>query len=371
MVAIETLSSALSPSSGPLGRTGWRLDRVTLPLSTDAHAVPQVVALHPRLTVLAAAEVSGTADRLADVLGEAGSGVHVEFTVSSGPSFVLFRPLGARHRLIDIDAGQERPLPQSLAALSPMSRPRRTGASGSDGGAGMASTPERAAASPERRIGEPADQAVVRQLAQVDQVVLWTAADRVCAARADVSRQQQPAAGGGAPMMVAPPPAAPRRGLFRRKPKPPVSVSESPGGPARELQDAEQYWRLFAGDVDVAVAQQQRARIEAASALLVRLGALAAVGRDPEPGEWRAGTPLDPAEVPAVVCALVPENSNDAGPHLVTVPGDAEPDAASMLLEQLANIGLDRQLIIVTSAEPIIEWARLESHVRRATLLHI
>ncbi|MFN0026789.1 MAG: hypothetical protein ACKV2O_06325 [Acidimicrobiales bacterium] len=342
MGAIETLPSASGPSTGEAPQQGWRLDRVSLPAAVESRDAVLVMAFHPRLTVLQTPEIQATAERLAGVFQGPGNGVHVEFTLRDGRSYVLFRPKGARHRLIDIEARQERPVQETLPVLAPLTRPGRS----TSGGAG---------------------EAVVDQLCRVDQVVLWTAAQRLQAARANVRRELGPeTADAPAPPMLAP---APHRAWFRRKPKPLTPSSER--GPVDELSMADQYWRLFAGEIEVAAAMAQRARIEAAAGLLIRLGAFAAVGRDPDAGEPPAPAPLEPADVPTAVCALVPENNDAAGPHLVTIPGDAEPDPASMVLEQLSNLGLDRQLIVVTSAETIIEWARLESHVRRASLLQL
>ncbi len=361
MVAIETLSSSISGTGGR-HLQGWRLDRVSLPNPHDGAAAGPVLEFHPRLTVIFTGRAPLVADHLATVLHQAGSGVHVEFTLSTGVSFVLFRPLGARHRLVDINAGQERSLPETLQTMAPLTRPGR------------------ADHSDETVDPNETAQHVVGQLSRIDQVVLWTAADRLLAARAAAPAPSFPnASHAPTPPALAPapdlapgadrspvPPSISRRRLFQRRRD--VPPTEHDGGVARELAEADRYWRLFAGDIDVAAALRQRPRIEAASGLRARLGALATVGRAPEAGEPHQAS-LDPLDVPTLVCAVVPEQDHEAGPHLLTVPGDAGPDAASMLLEQLANAGLDRQLVIVTSAEVIADWARLESHVRRATLV--
>ncbi len=365
MVAIGSPSTLL-PALGPIG-SGWFLERV----SVDSPRTTQSLEFHPRLNVVvtSAEQVAETVERLSQILHAPTEGVHVEFSMRGGPSFVLFRPVGARSRLIDIEAQQERRL-DMLAGFVPPSRPPTVAepthdsstsqpAGSADPGSGHAAI-RGPATGP---VGGPLPaRQVVASLAPVDQAVLWRAGERLLAARNPSTPRQVPSNGSRSAAGAAAPASSPRRGLLRRRPKGTGSPS-----PSQVLVEAEQHWRLCAGQIDLDTALCQRTRVEVASRLLMRMGALATVSHH---GAEAAEKPAPNVEdVLGVVCALVPARETYAGPHVVAVPGDADPELASLLLDQLGNLDTDRQLIVVTSAERVIDWARLESHARRAALL--
>jgi len=63
--------------------------------------------LHPGLTVVGGVsqiERDGLINEMISALGHGRPGVHLELTSDSGKRFAVFRPAGARHRVIDIDA---------------------------------------------------------------------------------------------------------------------------------------------------------------------------------------------------------------------------------------------------------------------------
>ena len=364
MVAIGSPSTLL-PALGPIG-SGWFLERV----SVDSPGTIQSLEFHPRLNVVvtSAAQVAETVERLSQILHAPTEGVHVEFSMHGGPSFVLFRPVGARSRLIDIEAQQERRLDMLAGFVAPsrpptVAEPTQEGPSSEPAESGSGSG-DAATVAPETGAVEgplPAHQ-VVASLAPVDQAVLWQAGERLLAARNPSTPRQAPSNGSRSAAGAAAPANSPRRGLLRRRPKGTGSPSLS-----QILVEAEQHWRLYAGQIDLDAALCQRTRVEVASRLLVRMGALATVSHH---GAEAAQKPAPKvADVLGVVCALVPARETYAGPHVAAVPGDADPELASLLLDQLGNLDTDRQLIVVTSAERVIDWARLESHARRAALL--
>ena len=66
--------------------------------------------LHPRLTVIAGVsqmERDGLVAELVGALGTGRSGVHLEILADSGKRFAIFRPVGARHRVVDVDAARD------------------------------------------------------------------------------------------------------------------------------------------------------------------------------------------------------------------------------------------------------------------------
>jgi hypothetical protein len=66
--------------------------------------------LHPRLTVIAGVsqmERDGLVAELVGALGTGRSGVHLEILSDSGKRFAIFRPVGARHRVVDVDAARD------------------------------------------------------------------------------------------------------------------------------------------------------------------------------------------------------------------------------------------------------------------------
>lgn len=335
MVAIQC--NALESDS--TAAAAWRLDRVSF--ASDERPVVSLE-FHPRLNVVVVDEgrAGPTVERLRRALGEGEDGTHVEFTLTAGPALVAFRPVGGRHRLIDISRAEERPLTLlgELAEAEP---------------------------APEQADGR----AIVAALSPLEQHALWAAADQVLALRAELA--------GGDRTVVALPggegPATPtidlrrhqRRGLLRR-----WSRAATPPGDdvAAQLAAAERTWQALAGTIDADTAMPYRDRSEAAARVLVRLGALAAVSTADSAAAGAAG---DADAAIDAVCALVPLRRPSGGPHIVEVPGPATGELITLLLDHLATLSDDRQIVVVTSDEQVVDWARLEHHARRAALLRL
>lgn len=375
MVAIEFTEL----DARTVARPGWRFDRVVL----AGRGVPSgTLELHPHLNVVVLADddaVGPTVERLRRLLHDGGPGEHVELTDAHGDAQVVFRPVGGRPRLIDIAAAAERSLDE-LAALSRI----------------------------DDAVCTPLERALVARLCQLDQRVLWRAAEHLAACRAELASTAPGATGDGdvlaltaatrgAPIDLRP---APRRGFLRRRRAEPGMAPDL----AVALTDAQEAWQRAIGDSDVELdveeAMAQRLRIGIAAQLLDRLAALGAVSADPDerdamaersgragrtpqadgepdaagPTRSAGGSPGAARDVDAVVdavCALVPLRRNAPGPHVVAVPGDTDRELASLLLDNLAGVGVERQLIVVTADGTVEDWARLESHARRAGLLHL
>lgn len=329
---------------GPDGSTaGWRLDRV----SFAGRGAAMALDFHPNLNVVVtdAGAVASVVRRLAGVLHD-GEGTHVELSVADDSSsgwlpLVVFRPVGARHRLVELTSGREQPL-DALATLGP------------------SAVALDAAEAVETSVLES-----VRELSRLDQGELWDAAERVVALRATLASCGDGEGGlyldPGAGVLEAGRSGA-RRGLLRRRGRVELPVSRSVH---EALGAADQRWRMLAGPLSPEAALCHRDRAEVAQRLLARIGALAAVG---SVGDL-ALAPVDPADAVRATCALVPERRDDAGPHIVAVPGALEDDLASLLLDHLATLTDARQIVVVTSDETVVDWARLESHARRAALL--
>jgi len=134
--------------------------------------------LHPRLTVISGLgqmERDGLVNEFIGALGNSRSGVHLELMADSGQRFAIFRPNGAAHRVIDVDArvdvtsqftddtGEIDLL--SRAGLDPRGA-RRT----------MRFTSQDLAEATER-------DHLIQQLARVDQNQLWVAAEALRSAQ--------------------------------------------------------------------------------------------------------------------------------------------------------------------------------------------
>lgn len=138
---------------------------------------------HPRLTVIAGvgrAEREGLMAELVGTLGASRTGGHLEWADDQGRHLAVFRPHGARHRVVDVDAG----IDVSDAYRAPtgeidllahegfdqLTAKRRLRLSGAD----LAQTSQ--------------SSATIRRLAGVDPTELWRAADAVRASEADLQR---------------------------------------------------------------------------------------------------------------------------------------------------------------------------------------
>ncbi len=334
MVAIEQTSIG---APGPGGNaTSWRLERVSLAGQEPTRTLEFQADLNVVLSSVGS--VDAVVTRLRSVLN-GGDGTHVEFAVDDGPSFVLFRPFGARHRLIELESGQEHPLP-TLAAFS------------FDAGA-----TDLAALY--------ADADTVRHLCRLEQTMLWDLAERALAERASASSPSEPGERpdhAGASSGADTEPGGLRR-LLRRKPRP--ATASAATEPTGDTASAEATWWQLAGPVDIDTALCHRARIEAAAGLQGRIGAMAAVG-SPDSG---GVSTVDPIEIVRAVCALVPRSRPAGGPHIVAAPASIDHELLTFVLDYLAGLSGGRQVVVVTDDEAVADWARLESHARRTALL--
>jgi hypothetical protein len=83
-----------------------RYERLVIEAGEDAYAVD----LHPRLTVFAglgSIERDGLVSELIGALSSTRSGVHAEMATDAGARFAVFRPIGARHRVVEIDTATD------------------------------------------------------------------------------------------------------------------------------------------------------------------------------------------------------------------------------------------------------------------------
>ena len=132
------------------------------------------VEFHPRLTVITGVgrlEREGLINELVGALGSSRSGVHAELAADNGGRFAIFRPEGARHRVIDVERSAD--VTQHFcnqagdidllagAGLDLRSARRRMRVTSGD----LTTTSQ-------------TDQ-IVRRLAAIDPTVLWSAAERV------------------------------------------------------------------------------------------------------------------------------------------------------------------------------------------------
>jgi len=136
---------------------------------------------HPRLTVISGVgrlEREGLISELVGSLSSSRPGVHAEITADNGNRFAIFRPYGARARVIDVDAATDvssrfadpegRIDLLAVAKLDARSAKRALRLSGSD-----------------LTTSTHHDQ-IVRQLALVDSTKLWAIADRATESQANL-----------------------------------------------------------------------------------------------------------------------------------------------------------------------------------------
>lgn len=165
-----------------------RLDRISLQL-VDGEV--RTFELHRGLTVVEAEPGSegALARALLGTLSSAGDGVHVELTLDDGRGYVVFRPFGAAHRVIDLEDNSDATFRFATAdgvidALAPFcAGPRPASA-------------ELVVSGDDLRHGDPTD-AWVAQLAAHDATTLARAADEAVAAEADLRRASEAARGTG------------------------------------------------------------------------------------------------------------------------------------------------------------------------------
>ena len=171
------------------GRTrDVRYERLVIQAGSNSFSVT----LHPRLTVIAGVgplEREGLAGELIGALGSSRSGVHAELQLDDGRHLAVFRPEGGRHRVVDIDRATD----VSREFTTPEGRIDVLAHAGIDlrrarrrlrlGAADLATGTKGAA--------------LIRQLADVDQSRLWSAAEQL--RRTDDHLQQVAEAVGSAP----------------------------------------------------------------------------------------------------------------------------------------------------------------------------
>jgi len=79
-----------------------RFERMVIEAGSNTFSL----AMHPRLTIIAGVgpvERDGLAGELIGALGSSRAGVHLELVTDHGRRLAVFRPAGARHRVVDID----------------------------------------------------------------------------------------------------------------------------------------------------------------------------------------------------------------------------------------------------------------------------
>jgi hypothetical protein len=154
-------------------------ERLVIEAGTNTFTLP----LHPQLTVIAGLgqlERDSLIGEVVGALGSSRSGVHAELVDDVGRHLAVFRPEGGRHRVVDIDAARD------------VSREFTDAAGRIDllGHHGVALRDARR----KMRFG-PTDlttgthgAALIRQLADVDQARLWTAAEAMHGSDGDLQR---------------------------------------------------------------------------------------------------------------------------------------------------------------------------------------
>lgn len=128
--------------------------------------------LHPNLTVIAGLgqlERDALAGELIGALGSARPGVHLELTADDGHRFAVFRPDGAAHRVVDVD-GKVDVTSQFTGADGAIDLLARAGLDPRSARRVMRMGPTELAETTER-------DALIAQLARVDQQELWVAAE--------------------------------------------------------------------------------------------------------------------------------------------------------------------------------------------------
>ena len=140
--------------------------------------------LHPRLTVisgLSQMERDGLVNEFIGALGNSRSGVHLELVADDGHRFAIFRPEGADHRVIDVD--------QRVDVTSQFTGP--TGEIDLLLRAGLDSrSARRTMRFSARDLTETTERdALIHQLARVDQEQLWVAAEALRTAQARLEEE--------------------------------------------------------------------------------------------------------------------------------------------------------------------------------------
>lgn len=134
--------------------------------------------LHPRLTVisgLSQMERDGLVNEFIGALGNSRSGVHLELMADNGHRFAIFRPSGSDHRVIDVDERVD-VTSQFVDDAGDINLLSRAGLDSRGARRTMRFTAQDLAEATER-------DALIQQLARVDQNQLWVAAEALSTAQ--------------------------------------------------------------------------------------------------------------------------------------------------------------------------------------------
>jgi hypothetical protein len=298
------------------------IDLPDLQLTVDAHPMVTVVAVPHDL-------VGRTARTLSLALTNPEPGVHCEISDADGRNLLLFRPYGARPRVIDLDSQQE-VAPPTAAADTPTSEESAAGPAAAD---------------------------ALRNLSAIEQAPLWAAAERLSAASTQ-----------GAQVLheVESKSSHTHRFPFGRKSARERRAGNSTRSVAdalRLLEQAGADWRALAGDIPLPLALALRPGIEACADARSRTAALAtmAAGRADHLSEQAIGSAVD------VVAAVLAGD-----PHLPQVlvlpPPEVGRLGLQLTLDLLPGLMTGRQVLVVTSSADVADWGRLESHADRAAV---
>lgn len=147
-----------------------RFERIVIEAGTNTFSLD----FHERLTVVAGLgrlEREGLVNELIGALSSSRSGVHLEMVSDAGSRFAIFRPEGARHRVVDIDSARD----VTAQFRSPDGSIDLLTRAGMD----MAEAKRQMRLTPNDMTTNSTSDQLVAQLAHVDQGRLWELADKV------------------------------------------------------------------------------------------------------------------------------------------------------------------------------------------------
>lgn len=337
------------PVPGRAYARGWVARRVSYdpPIgsaaSDDHGTVPGRFAVdcHPTFTMVVTARSAAgpVAAVLRSALHSGHDGLHVEFADDAGREFVVFRPHGDRHRLIDLETAATLPMPML----------------GEYGVVGAPADPVVRAARVE----------VIAWLAAADQTELWKAASMMQRVRDAIygSVEHDTPTSLSHELDVDH-----RRGARRFR----LLSRDRPETAHRSIADqltdaAAATWGTVAGDVRFDDALAMRPAIEACARIGSRLRALSAVSCTPA-----AATEVSYRDLAEALIDVVLVDPAVRTPHVVELPGEAlVPEVWSLVLDHLVAAADERQVIVVTADRNTADWGRLEAHARRAAVVEI
>jgi hypothetical protein len=330
----EAANGTAAPGGDPSGLAATRRDLRYRRLVVDRNDVRMAVDVHPTLTVLVVRRGTEAAVErvVATALRSDEPGVHVELSDGGDRNLLLFRPHGARGRVVDLDTQAE------VDGFPPAEL---------DLELDLATSPVSSA------------EAVAR-LSAVDQGDLWQAADQLSDASREGARvlERVESGSGG------------HRFLFGRR----ANRERKAGNSTRTvtdalvlLEEAGARWRTLAGDVTLHQALTLRPAIEACARTRSRTAALTTMARA---GSEPVMAPGDIDQAAAVVATVLADTPRL--PQVLTLPaGDDPPHGLHLTLDLLPAVLADRQLIMVTSSPEVADWARLEAHAGRAAAIDL